>query len=139
MRRPSEMQHVCIPKRRDGTGYAWFKAQHATIQYFGLDRHPLPQDGPFKPSGSAGLVRITASIHGEDGGQRFRIAIPDDTAARGYGLVRFRLSKHATKDTLMVVSDLLDQGPAPWMFLTNGDGARLSRSLFHSQRWLRSI
>jgi hypothetical protein len=139
MLRPGDMQHVCIPKHRDGRGYAWFKAQHATVQYFGMDRHPLPQDGPFRPAGSSGYVRMTIPLRGKDGGERFRIAIPDDTVERGYRLARFRLSDHATNDTLLVVSDLLDQGPAPWMFLTNGDGARLSRSLFHSRRWLQSI
>jgi hypothetical protein len=136
MDRYGQFDFACIPKRLDGSGYAWIKAQRGTIYHFGLNLVPTPPDAPFGPPTAAGYRRMTCAPRRMQGGTGYRIAFPDDQAARGYGMCRFFISRHATNETLLVLSEILDRGPHPWLWLLNYDGARLSRTHYMSKRWL---
>ena len=136
MESPTRFREVCIPKRTDGSGYAWLRARAGTVEYFGLDKHPFPPDGPGSLTEGGRYRTIKLSPMQMRGTTGYRIAYPNPDASRGYGLARFRLSHHHTLDTLLVLCRLLDQGPNPWLRLTDKNGGMLSREVYRSSRYL---
>jgi len=127
---------VHIPKNLNRTGVARITAKTGTLRHFGLDKLPYPPDMNHSSGGLQG-EGWDLPVRGVNfGAAGYRIAYPLADAKRGYGLARFRVSDDFTRQSLQVLADLLDQGGAAWLFLTDENGARLSRTYYTSRRWL---
>jgi len=71
----------------------------------------------------------------QQAGLGYRIAYPSDGFVRGYGLARFRLEEGHTQHSLKVLCDHLDSVDAPWLWLTDANGARLNERLFFTHQY----
>lgn len=128
--RPTDQAVIMVPANK-----AWSKScrlfcQYATAEYFKLLQVPKPPD--FVPIG----------------GDKYQFADPGRTRTKATGwyriayevrpgnpkpkMTRFRLSSGHTKQTLGWLTDYLNSTGVPWLYLTDGNGARLSRSAFHA-------
>jgi len=128
---PEAYTSLPLPRTAAGGETVLLTVPRATAEYFSLWSLPAPADWKHWPAdgGRAFWPRRRTKAPGT----RYRIAYPDPEHKRGYRLARFCLQKGHTRQTLLALSDHLDAVGAPWLWLTNDDGAKLSRGLFHAK------
>ena len=105
--------------------------RRATAEYFRLWSLPAPASWKHWPADGGREFRPRRMSQSR--GTRYRIAYPAPDHPRGYQLARFCVQKGHTQQTLLALSDHLDAVGAPWLWLTNDDGAKLSHGLFHAK------
>ena len=121
-----------LARRTDGTGVSFLFCKRATRDYFGFDKLPIPKDhGIPDPSGKGRLIYMQPRKTGANS-LNLRIAYAWRAKGQKPSMVRIRLGGNPVMDTVQVLTNLLDESGVDWLYIANADGARLSRSCFHS-------
>ena len=128
---PTRIQGFLIPSKLDGTGKALLSCKRGTAEYFNLWAIPRSLEAAPPPADGGRAYRPTSGTHHR--GKGYRIAYPAPGSRLGYLTARFRLLEGHTKQTLQVLCDHLDAVGAPWLWLCDENGAKLSTGLFHSK------
>ena len=119
-------------RKTDGSGVCFLYCKRATRDYFKLDQLPMPDDyGIPDPSGKGRLVYMRSRKGGANN-LNLRIAYEWRTDGKKPHMARFRLTGDPCLDTVQVVTNILNKSDVDWLYITKANGARLSRSCFHS-------
>lgn len=134
------MREVTIPfaRRTDGTGYCLLYMKRASAEYFKFDQLPTPEDyGVLDPTGKY-RVRVMASKKGGANNLSLRIAYDWPSGRKAPYMTRLRIGGDPILDSVQVLTNHLNKSGVEWLWFTKANGARLSRSCFHSDAlWRR--
>ena len=123
---------VWIPQKTDGSGVVRLCMKAGSAKYFGLDKFPCPEDGTVSdPSGKYCFRRMPLSKSGANNGN-FRLAYEQLPGRQKPSMVRFRLKGPWVMDTLAVITNYLNAGDVPWMYIANEFGNPVSHGSFRS-------
>ena len=133
------MREVTIPfaRRTDGTGVCFLYIKRASAEFFKFDQLPTPKDyGVPDPSGKYRLVNMS----GKKGGANnlsLRVAYDWPSGRKAPYMARLRIGGDPCMDSVQVLTEHLNESGVEWLWFTKANGARLSRSSFHSSSLLR--
>jgi len=126
---------VRILKGRGAAVDSWLTATVGALDYFHL--WSLPKASAESAPGSLADLRGWPVAGVASPKQQYRIALPELTGSGKPRMVRFRLDKGATQQTLQVLAEHLDTTGVPWLYLCNPNGGRLpNQSLASKHHWL---
>lgn len=121
-----------IPQRMDGSGVVGLHMRAGSMQHFKLDKFPRPKDhGITYPDRNAVIISMPPRKRGANNGT-FRLAYKYSPGRDKPHACRFRLSGKWRVETLQVITDYLNSGDVPWLYLTNYANNRANLRCFTS-------
>ena len=121
-----------IPQRIDGSGVVGLHMRAGSAKHFRLDEFPRPKDqGITNPSGDYVIISMPPRKRGANNGS-FRLAYEWTAGRDKPHAVRFRLSGKWRMETLQVITNYLNSGDVPWLYLTNYANNRADLRCFTS-------
>ena len=133
------MRQVAIPfpRRTNGTGVCFLHMRKGSAEHFGFDKLPTPKDyGRLDPSGQFREI-IVASKRGGANNLSLRVAYDWPSGRKAPYMARLRIGGDPCMDSVQVLTEHLNESGVEWLWFTKANGARLSRSSFHSSSLLR--
>lgn len=129
---PMREWSVAIPQKSDGSGVVGLFMRAGNMQHFKLDQFPRPKDHGITYPGSEYVFGYAPFREGGANNGNFRIAYEHLPGRQKPSMARFRLKGPWVMDTLAVITNYLNAGDVPWMYIANEFGNAVSHGCFRS-------